>query len=410
MKELFIDCPTGLSGDMLLGALFDLGTPQNVITRPLAQMGLGEKYSLDVKETKTYGLRGKRVFIKALEAQPKHRRWAEIRNSILEATMESNLQEKVLMVFEILAEAEASVHGINIDQVEFHEIGSIDTLVDVVGVCSAIDHLDLERVYCAAPPGGKGFIETAHGALPVPVPAVLELAKKHQIKLLSEINQPSGELTTPTGLALMIVLADEFTRPQSLCLESIGVGCGSRTLDRPNVLRACLLDSSESNTLASIKEDFYWEQIVTQEAWVDDASPEDISILIHRLREAGALDVTSHSIQMKKGRNGQCIKALLRPKDVGKFRSIWFLHGTTIGFRESLDGRWLLPRRSGTCLTIFGKIRVKQVRRPDGNISMKIEHDDLTRISLETGLSFDEIRTKVISESSSFSPTEEWSE
>ncbi len=408
MKELFIDCPTGLAGDMLLGSFLDLGISSDIIKSPLKIMGLDKEYSLNIQEGKSFGLRGKRISIEENAFRPVYRKWVDIERIISDAPLRESLKEKVLKVFNCLANAEASVHGIDVREVHFHEIGSIDTLVDVVGVCAALEYLNPLKVFCSIPPSGCGFVKAAHGSLPVPVPAVLELAKTHGVPLSKSFDQPYGELTTPTGLALMIVLADEFRCPELLGIKSVGIGLGTRTLDRPNLLRACLLENSGKSYINSKEKELAWESLVTQEAWIDDATPEDIVLLINRLREEGAIEVVSQEIQLKKGRQGQSIKALVKQKDVDKLRSIWFIYGTTIGLRENLGGRWVLSRRKGTCSTTFGKIMVKQVRRPDGRLSIKPEHDELTRISVQTGKSLDEIRQEVFLKSDTFSSTEEW--
>ncbi len=287
MKELFVDCPTGLAGDMLLGALFDLGVPPDIVKSSLKIMGLENEYSLNIQEGKSFGLRGKRVSVEDKGLKPVHRKWLDIEKEILAAPLSHFVKDKVLKVFNCLAKAEASVHGIDAHEVEFHEIGSIDTLVDVVGVCAAIEYLNPVKVFCAVPPAGSGFVKAAHGSLPVPVPAVLELAKTHRVSLSNSLDQPYGELTTPTGLALMIVLADEFHCPELLRIGSVGIGLGTRDLDRPNLLRACLLEGSKNSSLYSVNNKFAWEFVVTQEAWIDDSTPEDIALLITRLREGG---------------------------------------------------------------------------------------------------------------------------
>ncbi len=408
MEELFIDCSTGVAGDMLLASFIDLGVPLDEINKPLANMGLHEKYHLDVKETKSFSMRGLRVDVNVLSKEPSHRRWLDIEKMILDADLKESLREKILSVFKALANVESAVHGIDVAKVEFHEVGSIDTLVDVVGVCAAVDYLNLNKIFCTPPPSGSGFIKTEHGILPVPVPAVLELAKVYSIKLSSEQNQPSGELTTPTGLALIIALADSFSPPPMLAIKSIGIGLGHRSLDRPNLLRTCLLNSLGKRDLSSVEKGFVWEEIFTQEAWIDDATSEDVAMLMSKLRDAGAIDVVSQAIQMKKDRQGISVRALVREKDLEHIRSIWFIHGTTIGLRENREGRWVLPRRMGTCLTSLGQIPIKQVKRPDGRITIKPEYEDLKRISNTTGKPLEEIRKEVLLNLDKFVSDEEW--
>ncbi|AAP99531.1 MULTISPECIES: nickel pincer cofactor biosynthesis protein LarC [Prochlorococcus] len=407
MKSLFIDSSTGISGDMLLAAFLDLGVPFDAINAPLKLLGLDHSYSLRAEEAKSFDLRGLKVFVEDKELNHPNRHWVDIRTLIESSSLKKLLKEKVLKVFKLLAEAEASVHGIDADQVHFHELGSIDSLVDIIGVCAAVDYLEPRNIFCSFPPAGSGLVQAAHGYLPVPVPAVLQLAKAHKIKLVSD-EASCGEVTTPTGLALLIVLADSFLRPKVLNINSIGIGLGHRKLQRPNLLRICLLESDSFTSSRLIEEELCWEEVIIQETWIDDSSPEDVSLLIDDLKRAGAIDVSSQSIQMKKGRTGVCLTAIVKPELAAKVRLIWFSFGTTIGLREKTEGRWVAKRRAGTCETVFGKVLVKQVRRPHGKVTIKVEHDELIRISTEKKLHIDEIRKEVLLSLDTFSPLEDW--
>ncbi|KZR63377.1 LarC family nickel insertion protein [Prochlorococcus sp. MIT 1303] len=408
MTALFVDCPTGLAGDMLLAAFLDLGVPRAVIEAPLAGLGLEQGYALTVAEDRSAGLRGLRLSVEGLELEPPHRLWHDIRALIMEADWPEPLRARVLTVFKALAEAEAAVHGHPIEQVHFHEVGMIDALVDVVGVCAAVEHLAPEQIVCAVPPAGRGKTATAHGFLPVPVPAVLELARRHQICLEVGDDLPACELTTPTGLALMAVLAERFGQPPSLRIKAIGVGLGHRTLDRPNILRICELDGFARERSEEEMAGLRWQPVVVQEAWIDDATPEDVAVFSDQLRDAGALDVVSEQVQMKKGRQGVSVKALVTAEQAPGLRVVWFSQGTTLGLREHSHGRWLLPRRGGSCPTPWGSVRVKQVRRPQGILTVKPEHDDLLRLSVETGHSLEELRREVLLASEDFVADEDW--
>ena len=408
MTALFVDCPTGLAGDMLLAAFLDLGVPRAVIEAPLAGLGLEQGYALTVAEDRSAGLRGLRLSVEGLELEPSHRLWHDIRALIMEADWSEPLRARVLTVFKALAEAEAAVHGHPIEQVHFHEVGMIDALVDVVGVCAAVEHLAPEQIVCAVPPAGRGKTATAHGFLPVPVPAVLELARRHQICLEVGDDLPACELTTPTGLALMAVLAERFGQPPSLRIKAIGVGLGHRTLDRPNILRICELDGFARERSEEEMAGLRWQPVVVQEAWIDDATPEDVAVFSDQLRDAGALDVVSEQVQMKKGRQGVSVKALVTAEQAPGLRVVWFSQGTTLGLREHSHGRWLLPRRGGSCPTPWGSVRVKQVRRPQGILTVKPEHDDLLRLSIETGHSLEQLRREVLLASEDFVADEDW--
>ena len=219
--------------------------------------------------------------MQGLEPDPPARHWAEIRRQIEDAVLEQELQTQVLRVFGALADAEAAVHGCEAEAVHFHEVGAIDALVDVVGVCAAVRHLQPAIVSCTAPPMGHGSVSTAHGVLPVPAPAVLELARRHAVPLKHSEGFPPGELTTPTGLALMATLAERFTPPATFVPVAVGVGLGHRDLDRPNLLRISRLKVD-----AELPSGLRWQPLVVQEAWIDDASPEDLAWLLTRLRDA----------------------------------------------------------------------------------------------------------------------------
>ena len=294
MSALWIDAPTGLAGDMLLAALLDLGVDQAVVESPLAALGLTGRYRLTQQEARSAGLRGIRVDVEGLEDQPPHRHWSGIRDQINAAALAPSLKQRVLAVFTRLAEAEATVHGTPVEAVHFHEVGAIDALVDVVGVCAAIDDLNPARIVCSPLPAGSGTVATAHGLLPVPVPAVLELARRHRIPLLQGGDLPTGELVTPTGLALVSVLADQFVAPERLVAEKVGVGLGHRQLDRPNLVRLVL-----HTPAVTAEEGPRWESLVVQEAWIDDATPEEVAVLMNRLRDAGAIEVAVQPLLMK---------------------------------------------------------------------------------------------------------------
>ena len=401
MSALVIDCPTGLAGDMLLSALLDLGVPELVIHEPLQALGLAKAYGLNIEESQSGGLRGLRLTVRNEDPSPPHRRWSDLRRLISEASLSASLKTRVLKVFQALADAEATVHGCAPDQVHFHEIGAIDSLVDVIGVCAGIEHLAPDLIYCTTPPAGHGQVTTAHGVLPVPVPAVLELARRHQLPLLTGQDLPAVELTTPTGLALVAVLADHFQRPSRMEVEAVGIGLGHRSLDRPNLLRLIRMrDESQPEP--------GWQELVVQEAWIDDATAEELASLAQHLRLAGALDVVQGAVLMKKQRPGTSVMALTTPDQAAALRQVWWRHSPTIGLREREQGRWVLPRRCGAIATPWGLIRAKQTRRPDGTFTLKWEQDELQRVSAEAGLTVMELRDRLPIEAHAFVPEEDW--
>jgi uncharacterized protein (TIGR00299 family) protein len=393
MNIALLDCPTGLAGNMLLAALFDLGVPEAVVHEPLAALGLQDAYRLQLEERRSGGLRGLHLDVQLLEAQPHHRHWGVLRGQLEAAPWPEALRQKVLAVFGLLAEAEAAVHGHPPEQVHFHEVGAIDALVDVVGVCAALLWLEVDELVCSAPPAGHGTVRTAHGLLPLPAPAVLEIARQKAIPLASSEGMPAGELTTPTGLALAACWANRFGIPPTYVPKAVGVGLGSRSLDRPNLLRISLAAATETSGAQGGAQQ---QTLLLQQAQIDDASAEDLAFLAEALRQAGALEVFSQSIAMKKGRSGTLLCALAEPATAEALRAVWWRHSTSLGLREQLQQRWRLPRRIVQLQTPLGPVRLKQAQRPDGNWRGKPEHDDLIELAQRHQLSIEAVRQQVI--------------
>ena len=399
-----VDCPTGLAGDMLLAACLDLGVPSEVIHAPLRDLGFENVYDLRVEEALSGGIRGLRLEVEGRDPHPPHRHWGELRERIGNASIAPTLRARVLSVFTALADAEAAVHGISVEQVHFHEVGAIDSLVDVVGVCAALEHLEPGSLWCVPPPAGRGTVATAHGLLPVPAPAVLELARRHGVELRWGDDWPEAELTTPTGLALMTVLADGFGWPDQLAPEAVGTGLGHRRLDRPNLLR--LIRQRPQDSVACDQPQ--WQELMVQEAWIDDVSAEALAWLIQQLRDAGALDVACSPLQRTKGRPGPAITALVLPGLAKGLREVWWKHSPTLGLRERCQGRWVLPRRRGTLLTQWGELAAKQTMKPDGTLSVKPERDALQQLALSAGVSPEILSQQLSRERPQFNAEQQW--
>ena len=309
----------------------------------------------------------------------------------------------MLAVFGLLAEAEAAVHGTGADQVHFHEVGAVDALVDVVGVCAGLLHFGVERLVCGVPPGGHGSVLTAHGRLPLPAPAVLEIARRRGIPLAGSGDFPAGELTTPTGLALAACWAERFGAPPSAVPLRVGVGLGTRSLDRPNLLRLTLAEAwhgaaeaaSEAGGGSVPEAGERLETVVLQQCQIDDASGEDIAVLADALRQAGALEVFSQAIAMKKGRPGVLLNALVDPQRTALLRAVWWRHGSTLGLRETPQPRWVLERSSRRVATPLGEVELKRAALPGGGSRVKIEQDDLTALAHRHDLPLTEVRRRV---------------
>jgi hypothetical protein len=407
MEDVLIECSPGISGDMLLGAFYDLGVPKKVIEKPLIDLGLKDLYHLEFKESKSCSIRGIRTKVSNIDCSSVKRTWRSIKELISNGSLEDKLKKIIYEVFESLAIAEGKVHGIRSEDVHFHEIGAIDSLVDIIGVCAAINYLNPKKVYCNEPMLGKGFVETEHGKLSVPPPAVIELIRKKNIKVLSPFDSIEGEISTPTGIALMSNLVDYLQPPSKYSINSYGVGIGNLEFPFPNLVRVYKITAFEdSSTNQQINPKC--EEVSVQEAWIDDQTPEDIANFVEKLRIEGAYDVSYQAINMKKNRIGFSIQVILPTYKKKYFRQLWFDYSNTIGIRERTQSRWILLRRRGECSTTFGNIKVKQTMRPDGSILMKPENDEVLRLKLEHKKSTAEIRKIIKDSSNRFKAFENW--
>ena len=381
----YLDLPTGVAGDMLLAALLDLGVPERVIDEPLAKLGLQSSYRLNCSSGSSAGLRGQQLVVELLEASPPHRHWADLKPQLQGAAWPQPLKTKVLEVFQLLADAEAHVHGVAAEQVHFHEVGAIDSLVDVIGVCAGLLHLGVQSLWATPPPAGHGQVRTAHGVLPVPAPAVLEIARRCQLPLASSTGFLPGELTTPTGLALLAVWVDHWESPPAHTPDRVGVGLGQRQLDRPNLLRLCLPAAAASDEPAER------QTVLVQQCQIDDMDAEALAFLQEQLRAAGALDVFAQPAGMKKGRSGLLLTALALPEQAAALRAIWWQHSSSLGLRENFEQRWVLPRRAVVMDSPWGPVAAKAAWT--GSCwRCKPEADALAQLAAEQGLSWAELR------------------
>ena len=384
MEDLLIECSPGISGDMLLAAFYDLGVPKEVIEKPLLDLGLGNCYLLSFSEAKSKSLRGIKTNIKILDNSQK-RTWKDIKKLILKANLEKSLEKKIIEVFSALAKAESSVHGIAQEDVYFHEIGSLDSIVDIIGVCAAIDFLKPKKIYCNSPILGRGTTETEHGKISIPSPAVVDLIAQYNIEVCSDLEFINDELSTPTGIAIICTMVNSFKLPIKYSLNSYGVGVGNKILSIPNILRISKINSCQIENPS-------YEEIFIQEAFIDDQSSEDIASFVEILRGAGAYDVAYQSINMKKNRIGFELKAIVPIHKVFHCREVWFKYSNTIGLRERRQGRWVLKRLEGECNTKFGKIKVKQTTLSNGEKYIKPEYDEIIKLQKKYNKSAMEIR------------------
>ena len=406
MEEILIECSPGVSGDMLLGAFYDLGVPKYEIEKTLACFGLENLYYLNFRESQNCSIRGIKVDVEKVDQSTK-RDWKSIKDLILKAQLKKQLKKRIYEVFESLAIAEGRVHGINPEEVHFHEIGAIDSLVDIIGVCTSIEYLKPKKVFCNEPTLGRGFIQADHGKLSIPSPAVIELLRKKNIKVISSFDSIEGELSTPTGIALLCNLVESFQIPYKYSIHSYGVGLGNLKLPCPNLVRVLKINSDDEN-LIDQKISPRYEEICVQEAWIDDQTSEEIANLLELFRKEGAYDVSSQTINMKKNRIGFSLQVILPIEKQEYFRKLWFQYSTTIGLRERKQSRWVLLRRKGECLTTFGKIKFKQSMKPNGTIYMKPENDEILRLQIENNKTAQEVRNIIKESCKEFKALEDW--
>ena len=329
-------------------------------------------YTLHIEKVKKQGFAATRFRVD-LDAQTKqpHRHLKHVVQIIHAADLPALVKERSIAIFTRLAEAEAKVHGSTIEKVHFHEVGAIDAIIDVVGAVTALDLLGVERVLCSAIPVGSGTVKCEHGVMPVPAPAVAEMLKGIPIATCDEV----GEMTTPTAAAILTTLCTSFGPVPDMTIRSVGYGAGTRDgLTRPNVLRVLIGDAAHAP----------WEtdQVAVLETNVDDATPQVIGFCMERLLAAGALDVYSVPIQMKKHRPGVVLTVLCAPGDAAVLERIIFAETPTLGIRRRTENRSKLSRRVETVQTEYGPIRVK-IGEGDGLLTVTPEYEDCKAAALK---------------------------
>jgi len=369
MKIAYLDCFSGISGDMFLGALLDAGLSLDRLEEGLSSLSL-DGYRLEVKRDARHHILGTRFSVTVAETAHAHRDLSLIRHLIEQSTLPKTVKEGSVRVFESLARVEGAIHGRPAEEVHFHEVGAVDSIIDIVGTLYALDCLDVEKIYASSLPVGSGFTQSAHGTLPVPAPATLALLKG--IPLVD--GGARHELVTPTGAALVRHLAASFGPMPPMIVDAIGYGAGARDLpDRPNLLRALIgRDTAQGTT----------DTVVVLETAVDDANPEWLGFLMERLLSAGALDVAFLPIQMKKGRPGIQIQVIARPEHADPLMVIVMAETTTLGIRFRYSQRKVRQRSVGEVDTPWGRIRVKTVMRDDGPPILSPEYEACREIAL----------------------------
>lgn len=372
MKIAYLDCASGISGDMTLGALIDAGVELEALNAAIGSLGL-PGLRLVAEEVRKRGFRATQVIV-AHEHEHAHRHLHHIVEMIDRSRLTDRQKDLARRVFHRLAEAEAKVHGTTVEKVHFHEVGAADSIGDIVGAAVGWDLLGVERIVASPVPTGTGKITIAHGIMSVPAPATAELLKGIP---LAESSIPH-ELTTPTGAAILATLADSFGPVPAMKIERIGCGAGQRDLDeQPNLLRLLV-----GETVDGVDRDTVW----VLETNLDDMSGELVGYTTTRLLDAGALDVYTTAIQMKKNRPGVKLTVLCRASEVETMDAILFAETTTLGVRRWPASRHVLERRPHQVQTAWGVIEGKLGWPPGGKPRFAPEYESCRALAAQHGV------------------------
>jgi hypothetical protein len=382
----YLDCFSGISGDMVLGAWLDLGLPRRRLLEALQTLAL-PPFRLLVRREERGGLAGLQVAVRGRKGAVFPRHYGELRGILEAGGLEEAVKTRALAALRRLAEVEARIHGLELEAVHFHEIGALDTVVDLVGAALGHRYFQIEEVFSSPLPAGRGWVQSQHGPLPLPAPAALELLRGAAL-----VSSPSEqELVTPTGAAILAAFEPRFGPPPDMVLRGVGYGLGSRHLpDRPNALRLWLGESR-----AEPDE----ERLLVLETNIDDMNPQWYDYLLERLLQSGALDCLLIPCQMKKNRPGTLLQVLCRPPDGPALTALLLAETTTLGVRRHEVGRRSLDRSVERLSTPWGEVGRKKVRRPglaaDGYRDYSLEYDDLKKAAVRGKKSLKEMETLI---------------
>jgi pyridinium-3,5-bisthiocarboxylic acid mononucleotide nickel chelatase len=402
-KIAYLQCSTGISGDMCLGALVSLGVPTEYLADKLNGLGIAQEYHLRAELVQRNGQQATKVHVELAHDHHDHdhehshhhgRHLPEIERLILQAGLPSRAEAWSLAVFRQLAVAEGAVHGIAPEKVHFHEVGAVDAIVDIVGTCLGLDwlgiasnHQGLPLLYCSAFPTGGGTVVAAHGQMAVPVPAVLKLWEMRGCPVYS--NGIERELVTPTGAAIATTLAQGFGATPPIAIKQVGLGAGSINLPLPNILRLWL--GENTSLLADTSQNL--ETISVLETQIDDLNPQAIGYVFEALLAAGALDVFTQAIGMKKSRPGVLLTVICHPEKLAECEGILFRETTTLGIRRTTQQRAILEREIQQVETEYGLVRVKVAwQGKDVIANVQPEYEDCAELARKHHIPWREIQ------------------
>ncbi len=378
---LYLDCFAGISGDMAVSALLDCGVSIGNLQKDLTNLDLAG-FQISVEKDTTASLAATSFKVATGDNHPP-RHWSEIKKLLATSRLSEPVKEMAIAIFTTLAVAEAKIHNCTVEQVHFHEVGAVDSIIDIASFAICYAELGIKKVICSPLPMPGGTVSCAHGLLPLPAPAVCEILKDVPVYGV-DLKQ---ELVTPTGAAIIKTIAESFGPFPSMTIRKVGYGRGSRELadGRPNLLRAVL---GKINNVEEAQE------IEVIDCNLDDWSPEGYPMLADKLFSLGALDVILVPVQMKKGRPGFQLQVICKPGLGWEIRRCILSETTAIGVRYRSENRWTLPRRTGTVETAHGRVVVKLVETPRGAV-LYPEYEDCRRLAKEKDLPLKDIYTAV---------------
>jgi pyridinium-3,5-bisthiocarboxylic acid mononucleotide nickel chelatase len=382
-RILYFDCFSGIAGDMTCAALLSLTGAEKELRKALRGLPV-RGYRVSVEKADSAGMAGTRFSVKLSASGTLARNLPEITSLLKRSSLPGGARSRAIACFDLLASAEAKVHGTRKEKVHFHEVGAVDAIVDIASACFLFDHIGAASAYGSALPGGSGEAWSSHGKLPVPGPAALELLTGAPWR----IGEGVGETVTPTGAALLRAFEVSFERPPEMTVHGVGVGLGHREIPgRPNVLRVVEGEPSRGGKGR--------DRVLEVEANIDDMNPQRFELLMERSFAAGALDVAILPATMKKSRPGWVLRILCPEERLELVSAAVFSLSTAIGLRYHACDRLKLARSVRVIETRFGRVRVKEAELPDGSVRPVPEYEDVKRIVRERKATFDEVGLEV---------------
>ena len=411
-KKLYFECNSGISGDMAVAALLDLGADREKLLKVLGSIP-ADGFKVEISDVVKNGIKccDFNVLLdkehenhdhdtdylfghkhQHVHHHHEHRNLGDILHIIEHTELSENAKNLAGKIFKIVAEAESKAHSVALEEVHFHEVGAVDSIVDIVAFAFCFDDLGIERVFIPSLTEGTGEIRCQHGILPIPVPAVVNIVQEYGISM--KITDTKAELVTPTGAAIAAAVRTDETLPKEFKITKTGFGAGKRNYEKPSILRAFLIEFNEETVAAEEKRESA-DEVTKLEANIDDSTGEELGFAMEQLFEAGALDVFYTPCFMKKNRPAYMLTVLCKNEDSEKMEEIIFNQTTTIGIRRAKTERSVLTRETLLIDTPYGEVRIKLVNH-NNRKRFAPEYEDVAVISRRTGISFGKIYNELV--------------